>query len=245
MKNYALIAACLMLLLSTTGCTRDNTNNSLPPVTVSSAPGLVVPESSIQETEKNEFRQSNENVEMVLTMAKPRYTLGEFVDVTIKLTNIGDTPLAYVQGSGSNKVPDALNVQIGDLISVYKPQITTNDYRTHILQPGESVEFSTPFVPYTLKGDEMLLPVPPDSTLEYFQTEDFAPAATGTVDGKATFTYSLAPVEGNINDNASVAVESLANIGPADESQEPGALDFIDQGEVVVLELDFTVHLTE
>ena len=70
---------------------------------------------------------------------------GSTIRVSVVITNNGDQTIAFVHGSGSNEVPDALKMVSEDLqpILPHVPfGIATMDFRVETLEPGESLNFS-------------------------------------------------------------------------------------------------------
>ena len=70
---------------------------------------------------------------------------GSTIRVSVGITNNGDQTIAFVHGSGSNEVPDALRLVSEDLQPILPPTpfgIATMDFRVETLKPGESLDFS-------------------------------------------------------------------------------------------------------
>ena len=70
---------------------------------------------------------------------------GSTIRVSVAITNNGDQTIAFVQGSGSNEIPDALKVISNDLQPILPHAsfgIVTMDFRVDTLEPGESRNFS-------------------------------------------------------------------------------------------------------
>ncbi len=239
MKKAILIALCMLLVASAAGCS-SNKNNNTASSSISSSLASSLPETSAPEAEKEVFRKADDNVEMEVLMVKPSYTHQEYIGLTVKITNIGNKEVAYAQGSGSNTVPDAIQVTLGNLVGVYMPEISTNDYQAHVLNPGESIEYSTPFVPYAYANADTVVPIPPESPMEFFQSDKFSLVPAGKLDGTVTFTYAVTPSETN-SENAVEATESAM-----EESRlEEPSIGLLQSGEVTTLQLPFSVELTE
>ena len=70
---------------------------------------------------------------------------GSTIRVSVAITNNGDQTIAFVHGSGSNEVPDALKMVSEDLQPILPHVsfgIATMDFRVETLEPGESLNFS-------------------------------------------------------------------------------------------------------
>ncbi len=151
---------------------------------------------------------SDENVTVELWLNRESYTVNDVIDMQVTVFNNAATPIAYAVGSGSNRVPDALNMTLGKLTSLHTPVIATKDMRYDTLPAGGSVTFALPYAPFTANAGD--LPGPGlDQTLDWFTgNADYTAAAAGPQEGSFTFTYQL--------------METDSSEGPFNELMEGG-----------------------
>jgi hypothetical protein len=151
----------------------------------------------------------------------------DIIEVLVSITNISDVAVAYVQGSGSNMVPDALVVNLGGLVATYKPAIMTMDYPTHMLEPNETLTFPLTFAPFHYATEEEFpMPPPQGAGMEHFEeNEEFLPVMAGPVEGYVNFTYHL-PTD----------IEPEGGL-------EAGALHHIENGEARTISVEFTIEV--
>ena len=242
MKNKKIIALLLALALTliVVGCATQPTPQPLAPPEVQDEPEYEYnPEYEYEEIgfenwddnrefgvefegeRYNEQEFSDENVQMTIFFDRPQYTHSDIVGLFATITNIGDEIVVFTKGSGSNRVPDALNVELGQLTALFHPIIMTMDMRTEILEPGESITFALPFAPYMYADTEAAFGpmVGFDADIEFFQTDEWVRVQAGEIAGSVSFSYILSSGE-----------------------------DFFmisEEDEISVLEMDFTVTLTE
>jgi hypothetical protein len=70
---------------------------------------------------------------------------GSTIRVTVTISNEGEETIAFVRGSGTNEIPDALKLVSDDLqpiLSQDRLGIATMDFQIDTLEPGESLNFS-------------------------------------------------------------------------------------------------------
>lgn len=140
---------------------------------------------------KNSFSTTENNVSVEIAFDQAKYDTNSIVGTTVTITNNSKATIMYIQGSGSSIIPDALRYDLGGLAALFYPEAVTMDYRTEVLAPKEKLELKLNFSPYT--ADDGRVFFPPDKDIAFFQGEGFSPAASGTVEGVAEFTYIELP----------------------------------------------------
>ena len=114
------------------------------------------------------------------------------IGLTAVVTNIGDETVVFQIGSGSNRVPDALQVEIGSLTPLFRPAIMTMDLQHGQLEPGESITFELPFAPYMPAVEQEFPPlVGFDADLDFFQNEEWVRVPVGEYIGNISFSYVI------------------------------------------------------
>lgn len=211
-KIIAIVFTCI-LVMALAACQNNQNQNSatsLPGGTPNTAgAGMERPDSSLpedtvlEEDERSQadlnsgaaFEFKDDNVSIDLSLDRESYTVNDMVGLNITITNHAPTAVVYQKGSGSNRVPDGLQVSLGELTGMYQPVIATMDMQYGHLAPGESVTFEMPFAPYVATKENLLGPGL-DQTLDWFTgNEDYAPAQGGEVQGSLSFTYQLMETE--------------------------------------------------
>lgn len=191
MKKFFCAALCALLLVGVSACKKEEVQLGEP------APDLTPEEETSVQAEMEGPAQPAEVMEyddgrivMVLETSKPDYHTKEFVDLTVTLINSGQDPVMYVKGSGTARVPSALEIDLGGLNPVYVPQIMTTDFQMEVLEPGESVSFECPYAPYIPENGEFVYGT--DHDIAFFEEGEFTAAPYGEIKGVVTFSYSLA-----------------------------------------------------
>lgn len=135
---------------------------------------------------------SNENVKVIVTTPKGEYKGDATIPVTVVISNENkeNKSIFLVKGSGSNAVPDALKVKLGDFANLFTPEVMTMDYQVIEIKAGQTESHTLPFVPYIAKDGTAAFGF--DKPISFFQSADFTPAPKGTVNGEFSFTYVLA-----------------------------------------------------
>ena len=70
---------------------------------------------------------------------------GSTIRVSVAITNQGEETVAFVKGSGTNEVPEALRIFSDDLQPILTPDrlgIATMDFVVETLEPGETLNYS-------------------------------------------------------------------------------------------------------
>ncbi|MCL2857293.1 MAG: hypothetical protein FWE19_06190 [Oscillospiraceae bacterium] len=135
---------------------------------------------------------SDENVQLTVFFDRPQFTHSDVVGVFATITNIGEEIVVFTKGSGSNRVPDALTVNLGELTALFHPAVMTMDLQTSWLEPGESVTFALPFAPYTHTDTDAAFPpmIGFDRDIEFFQGDDeWVRVQVGEIAGSVSFSY--------------------------------------------------------
>jgi len=192
MRKLFIMALLAALLIIPMGCNSEAGNQ----------------DGSNNQAEQPEYTFSDDNVEVKVTFDQAAYDLNTVIGMTVTVRNIGGSELAFVIGSGSNLIPDALKVELGNLIELFYPEIATLDYQMDTLKPGEERVYECPFVPYTSKDGQTIFGF--DKDISFFQTEDFTPAEPGSVPGQARFTY--APIS-DPTDLSSIGEDDYVAVG--------------------------------
>ena len=232
-KKVIIAAISLSVAFSVAACAANN-----PPATSGTQPQGALPPSSYEIEEpdydyleeglqssngffenQSEFSAENSNLSVQVFANQESYSLEELIELHVRITNIGEEPITFIHGSGSNTVPDAIRFDLGGLANVYGPGIMTMDLQTHKLQPGETIEFATPFAPY-IATVEFPHPVPPGQGIEFFaDNEEFVRAEAGVIEGTLSFTFRV-----------------------VDEEDE-FAMIFVEDENVDTITVDFTIEL--
>ena len=194
-KKIAAILFVLIMALSVVGCAANQT----PPPVVSPPDEVENDYPPYEEDEYDEHESygqlelSDENVLITLSFDRPYYTHSQILGLTATVTNIGEEVIVFQKGSGSNLVPDALQVALGELVPLFRPAIATMDMQYMSLEPGESTTFELPFAPY--------VPAEPDpqfgplvgfvDDLEFFQNDEWVRAEAGDIAGSIIFSYAV------------------------------------------------------
>ena len=133
---------------------------------------------------------SDEYVTVEVSFGQESYTTDELIDMKVTIKNDSDKIIIFEKGSGSNRVPQALQVNFGGFANTFTPLITTADFNVETLEPGQSVSFDLPHAPFTPVGEQMH-GVSFGENIDFFRTEDYTPAQPGEVRGELTFRYLL------------------------------------------------------
>ena len=194
MKKIILLTLCLALAASMAGCLQAANPNPpaaqiapgtplAPPVAAPPPPGQSV------SGPLTAFAGGDANIAIDVIMHDEPYSVSDFIQIYVQIGNIGDKTLAFVHGSGSKTVPDALRVDLGGLFGVYNPAIMTMDYQVRKLEPGEVLEFELGFAPFVPNVE---FPMPPHGPeLDFFSNNDeFIPAAPGVLNGTVSFRFA-------------------------------------------------------
>jgi len=220
MKKASVLIVCMLLLLAAAGCGKAGNSSSSaasvnPSQSQSSEPAEEEPEiiwPTVTVAEDDWVRVEIEGFRGI-------YTAADIVDLNILVTNKGAKQISYVKGSGSNSVPDALQVELDNLIALYHPDVmVTLDYGVEMLEAGETVRFECPIAPYRTELENFL----PEkgSGIEFFRdNEAFTPAQAGIIQGIIRFSYI-----------------------PLTEEGEPNLMLY-DETDVVTAEGDFSIEI--
>ena len=193
MKTKKIMAILLVLALAFAGVACAGNQTAPQPVAPAPLPEIDLINTDQQEPapqgeryETHEF--SDENVSVTVFYDRPLHTHEHMVNLTAIVTNIGQETVVFQVGSGSNRVPDALYVELGPLTALFRPAIQTMDMQHSTLAPGESVTFQLPFAPFEhVSGEEQFIGL--DRDLAFFQDEEWIPVPIGEYLGKISFTY--------------------------------------------------------
>jgi len=202
MKNHfrrvSLIAICLVLAVILIACAVP-TSPPDPPATPPFSPAPAANPSALESAEEEVSREesmgrmvANDHVVVEVIVRGTPFSMDEFVSVYVQIANVGEDTLSFIHGSGSNTVPDALQINVGDLVGIYRPGIMTMDFQTHTLNPGDMLEFDIGFAPYTSNVDFAFIPfmTSDEADIEFFEdNEDFSPAIPGIFEGEVSFSY--------------------------------------------------------
>lgn len=139
------------------------------------------------------YTQKNDKVQIQVDFDKSGYTVDTQINMKVTVTNLSENTIIFVKGSGSNRIPEALKLQLGGLAGNFYPLAMTMDYQMDMIESGKSKVYECPFVPYFAKNGDQKFGV--DKELSFFQSEDFTPAKPGVVKGDVMFTYVEAPGE--------------------------------------------------
>ncbi|MCL2579301.1 MAG: hypothetical protein FWE32_04640 [Oscillospiraceae bacterium] len=194
MKKITVMLLVLALAFGVVGCAANQAAPPPVPPAVDYEPDYI--EEDDEETphiavgdrfETHEFEDENLSVSVFYT--RPMHTHEHIVVLIAEITNIGEDTVVYQIGSGSNRVPDALTVELGPLTALFKPVIQTMDMQHGTLEPGESVTFSLPFAPFTHEsGEEQLIGF--DRDIAFFEEdEEWQPVPIGEYIGNIRFEY--------------------------------------------------------
>ncbi len=207
----------LLLIVGMTACNRNRNNEVSPlpggtPGTAGAGTELSSPPSRVDGLGSSEVEVDNRsgrhefsdtNVSIDLKLDREEYTVSDMLDLNVTIKNNASTPIVFVGGSGSNIVPDGLQVTLDELTPMYRPVAATMDMQYSNLAPGESVTFNLPFAPYVGTRQDLLGPGL-DQNLDFFRSNaDYTPAKAGKINGTLTFTYQLMTtesIEGPYND---------------------------------------------
>ncbi|WRS28310.1 hypothetical protein U6B65_04035 [Oscillospiraceae bacterium MB08-C2-2] len=221
-----------LLLVSAAGCTtKDKNDSSLP----SEPAGASEPAKEVKK-EADVYTVEDENVSVEIKLDDKQYDLETVIPLVVEITNKSDETVAFIQGSGSNLVPDGLKVKFGGFAGMFYPEITTMDYRTQFLEPGETVSFDLPYAPYIYQGTEEKSAFGTDKDLDFFKGKDFRPAEPGVVEGTLEFTYSLQPQESSEAPEIELSLDSSELLKEVDPASLPDALPGGDAGTIPLLE---------
>jgi len=233
-KRVLPVAICLVLAVALAACGSPNTGatagadvpfNPRPEADLpydAYTPEENTPEEYAPDGENVVFTARNENVVIEVIARSTPYSTGDFIYLYMQVGNIGDVPLAYIHGSGSNTVPDALQINLGGLMGTYHPGMMTMDFQTHILEPNGILEFEIGFAPYTANVP-FPSPMPPGAGLDFFaDNEEFTPASPGVFESTVSFSYAIMHDDGG---------------------EESGPLFFIEEGDLITLSVDFSIEL--
>lgn len=179
MKNWLFLLVAGLVLSAFTGCEKTSARETGS----SSAPA----------SQQVEYFFEDESVKIALLMDQAEYTLNNVIHTTVTITNQSDVPIIYIKGSGSNRIPEAMQIELGQLAGLFYPEMMTMDYRVDILNAGESVTFECPFVPYISKEGRKEFGF--DKDLSYFQSDEFEPASPGQIEGTVRFHYVVSTAE--------------------------------------------------
>jgi len=231
-KKVAAFLFALVMVLSVIGCAGQQT--APPAVGPTSTPAQEQPPEEVPDEEVEVYEElpqypherygekefSDENVHLEFYFDRAEYTHSDVVNIRATVTNVGDETVVFVKGSGSNVVPDALRVTLGDMTALFRPAIATQDMQHQLLEPGEYAVFELPFAPYMPAAEQALPPlVGFVESLEFFQNEDWVHLPAGDIEGEISFSY-------------------VTRAGEED-------LIITDEDEVFVVEGRFTVRLVE
>jgi len=135
----------------------------------------------------------DDNVKITLFFDRPQFTHTDIVGMFATITNIGEEIVVFTKGSGSNRVPDAITVNLGELTALFRPDKMTMDLQTSNLEPGESVTFALPFAPYMHADTEAMFPpiIGFDRDIEFFQSDEWVRVQAGEIAGSISFSYVL------------------------------------------------------
>ena len=232
MKNKKIIALLLVLVLTfvAVGCATQPTPQPLAPPASQNEYEYEDDYDYYDEYEEeyeseryNELEFSDENVKLTVSFDRPQYTHNDIEGMTATITNIGEEIVVFTKGSGSNRVPDAIVVELGHLTPLFHPGMMTMDLQTEQLEPGQSVTFELPFAPYMYYADtdaEFASPIGFDRDIEFFQSDEWVRVQSGEIAGTISFSYVL-------------------------RSEEDEFFMIVEGDEILVLEGSFTVNLGE
>jgi len=196
-----LFAILLMIGLAACNRNRNNEVTSLPGTAgagteLSPSPSLPDESSMVElDNRAGRYEFSDANVTIDLSLDREEYTVADMLDITVTITNNASTPIVFTSGSGSNIVPDGLQVTLENLTPMYRPLAATMDMQYSHLSPGESATFHLPFAPYVGLGENLAGPGL-DQNLDFFRDNpDYAPVEAGEIRGTLTFTYQLMETE--------------------------------------------------
>ena len=166
-----------------------------------------------------ELEFADENVQLTISFDRPLYTHSDIVSMIATITNIGGEAIAFTKGSGSNLVPDALRVELGEFTPLFFPAMMTMDMQTLSLEPGQSKTFELTFAPYMYADTDAMFPpmIGLDRDIEFFQSDEWKRVQAGEIAGSISFSYAV--------------------VGGGDL--------FFAEEDVIVLEGSFTIQLTE
>ena len=192
MKTKKVMAILLVLALALAGVACAGNQTAPQPIAPQPLPEtdlIDVPfeEPAGERYEPYEF--ADEHVSLTVFYDRPLHTHEHIVNLTAVVTNIGQETVVFQVGSGSNRVPDALRVELGPLTALFRPAIQTMDMQHSTLAPGESITFALPFAPYAhVSGEEQFIGL--DKDLAFFQQdEEWVPVPIGEYIGQISFSY--------------------------------------------------------
>jgi len=231
MKNHirriSLATICSLLAAALVACNSPHVppSASAPPSfppTQAANPQTFEPHEESPSDEINIInRIYSDHIVLEVIVRSTPYLMDEFVSVYVQVGNVGEYRLSFIHGSGSNRVPDALQISLGNLVGIYKPGIMTMDFQTHALNPGDMLEFDIGFAPFTANIDFPFVPFmsADEGDIEFFEeSEDFSPALPGVFEGEVSFSYVV-----------------------QDSDDELGAFFITDEDDIQILSIGFTV----
>jgi len=170
----------------------------------------------------SEYEFADADVRLTISFDRQQYTHSDIVNMIATITNISDEIVVFTKGSGSNLVPDALRVELGQFTPLFIPAMMTMDLQTSVLEPGESATFELPFAPYMYAGRDITSPpvIGLDRDIEFFQSDEWARVEVGEIEGSIHFSYAV-------------------------RSHEDEFFMIVEGDEIHVLEGSFTISLTE
>jgi hypothetical protein len=214
MKKVMIILVSISLIAAMTACF----GNSSPPVTAEHPgpepipghpPAIAVHPGPEPIHRGEQFENSDGNLRITVSSTHTADMPRDIIEVWVSVTNISGQAVAYLHGSGSNLVPEALVADLGGLESTYRAAFMTMDYLTSLLRPDETLVYTLTYAPFhRLSEEEFPMPSPAGSGMDYFENNsDFIPVMTGPVEGYANFTYHLL-AEGHSEDDVLYHIEN-------------------------------------
>jgi len=192
-KKIVVLLLALLLALAFVGCVAESPQPPPPPQI--DEPPVEVDE--VEDEIENEIGRyelsgfSDRNVFVTLYYNRRYHTQEHIIGLSATITNIGEERVVFQVGSGSNRVPDALQVSLEPFTALFRPAIQTNDMQHHVLLPGESVTFELPFAPYRPANAESEPMIGFVEDLEFFQNEEWVLVPIGEYTGTVTFNYVI------------------------------------------------------
>ena len=205
MRNKKIVALLLVIALTLVAVGCANTSPTPQPLASPSDQNRPQDEDEYYEDEYYQYNDdypseqysehefADENVKIAISFDRPQYTHSDIVHMRTTITNIGEEIVVFTKGSGSNLVPDALKVELGQLTPLFRPAVTTMDLQTSVLEPGESVTFELPFAPYMYANTDSEFPpmIGLDRDIEFFQGNDeWKRVEAGETEGSIHFSYA-------------------------------------------------------
>lgn len=197
-KIAALLCALSIFATVYVGCSKkeDVLVESVPESSTSDSESSLIDEPEIViDQSDHTFTTSDENIEMTISFTQPNFTLDEAIASTLTVKNTSEYPIFFTKGSGSNIVPEAMEISLGELAGMFYPQAMTMDMVIGEIQPGETLTFDLKFAPYISKNKDNFA-FGTDKDIDFFKSDDFTPALSGAVNGKVKLTY-LSGIDGN------------------------------------------------